>query len=550
MRWDVLGAGIGGALSKGAEEYYGRRDEEREDLYNQAVEYNKLIGPQNFNQGQVQQFFEGLQGNRVVDDRLRRRLEGLQQLGTAQVKTDAQKMAEIAGMEDSEFFHQDFVQDLMQSMNMDVEGQQVEGWQHIPSLTGQPATLPRGTTPGGIGRIQVPAAMGTDPSQGWQHGGLVPGSDLQRFMDTQEARRGALGEQAHFTGDVERQIRGLDQEALYKQLYEPGGLHYLKEQAELETAVAEFSRLDPMERQAAIGEYTERLGLDLEHAEALYRNERAFEVEFLPQMIKQLRQSAWAQRGPELIQTMNPDGTLNIEPLFPFTSRGPANINIGPDGVAQVSPGTDFIQGYRARPPIGLEGKPVVDEMQSLIMQQYRRQLGLDDPPPIRPTDEEIIDQYNIWFGGGPEEPVVPPPVVPPPPPEDGSLTMDSGPGVLSSLDSALRAASNVGDDRTEQAANTLPVPAVGLAADWAAENLGRARHPATRYQLSQLLRPDFPESVGRPAGMQLSIADKNRVLDTLASAANASIDPEELDAFLAEWFTNPEAVKAILEGQ
>jgi len=119
----------------------------------------------------------------------------------------------------------------------------------------------------------------------------------------------------------------------------------------------------------------------------------------------------------------------------------------------------------------------------------------------------------------------------------------------------------DLGDDRTEQAANALPVPAVGLAADWVAENLGRTQHPATRYQLSQLLRPDFPESVGRPAGMELSIADKNRVLDTLANATKGSpvrfsngttttASQEELDAFLAEWFTNPEAVKAILEGQ
>jgi len=215
MRWDVLGAGIGGALSKGAEEYYGRRDEEREDLYNQALEYNKLINAQNFNQGQVGSFHRRLQDNPVVDKRLLRRLEGLQQLGEVQVKPDAQKMAEIAGMEGSEFFPQDFVQDLRQSMNMDVEGQQVEGWQHIPSLTGQPATLPRGTTPGGIGRIKVPTAMGTDPSQGWQLGGLVPGSDLQRFMDTQKARLEALGEQAHFTGDVQRQIHLADQEALF-----------------------------------------------------------------------------------------------------------------------------------------------------------------------------------------------------------------------------------------------------------------------------------------------------------------------------------------------
>ena len=92
MRWDVLGAGIGGALSKGAEEYYGLKDEEREDLYNQALEYNKLIGPQNFNQGQVQKFHEGLRGNRVGDDRTRRRLEGLHQLGEAQVKTEPEEV--------------------------------------------------------------------------------------------------------------------------------------------------------------------------------------------------------------------------------------------------------------------------------------------------------------------------------------------------------------------------------------------------------------------------------------------------------------------------
>ena len=409
MRWDLLGAFGGAALSEGAEKYFGQIDEEREDIYNQALEYNKLIGPQNFNQGQVQQFHEGLKGNRVVDDRLRRRLEGLQQLGTAQVKTDAQKMAEIAGMEGSEFFPLGQIQDLMRSMNMDPKDQIREGWHQTQQPPPPGLTDFGGTTPGGIGRIQVPAAMGTDPSQGWQLGGLVPGSDLQRFMDTQEARRGALGEQAHFTGDVERQIRGLDQEALYKQLYEPGGLHFLKERAELETAVAEFSRLDPMERQAAIEEYADRLGLDREHAEALYRDERALDAEFLPQMIKQLRQTAWAQRGPELVQTQNEDGSLNMEMLFPFTRRGPANINIGPGGVAQVSPGPD-VQGYEAGDPVRLQGQLPVDEMQSLIMQQYRQQLGLTEPPPERPTNEEIIDQYNIYFGGGEEQSQVPSP--------------------------------------------------------------------------------------------------------------------------------------------
>lgn len=539
MRWDVLGAGIGGALSKGAEEYYGLKDEEREDLYSQALEYNKLINAQNFNQGQVGSFYRALQDNPVVDKRMLRRLEGLQALGEVQVKSDAQKMAEIAGMTGSEFFPEEQVRDLREAANMDPRGQIMEGWHQIQQPPPPGLTDFGGTTPGGIGRLKVPAAMGTDPNQGWQLGGLVPGSDLQQFMDTQEARREALGEQAHFTGDVQREIQLMDQEALFQQVYGRGGHYALQEQQELEAAVNSFKTLDPMERKAAIGEYTEKLGLDRTHAKNLYIDERAQDLEYLPQMIKQLRQTAWAQRGPELLQTMNPDGTLNVEPLFPMTSRGPANINIGPDGVAQVSPGPD-IQGYRAGTPIGLEGKPVVDEMQSLIMQQYREQLDrLDPPPPERPTNEEIIDQYNIWFGGGPEEPVVTPePVVPPPPPEDGSLTMDFG-EVGPTAERAL--------DRLDQGS-----PIATSIGNWAvgqiARDLAQLRNPSIRYQVSQLLRPDFPEGVGRPAGMELSVTDKNQVLDTLTGAANSS--PEELEVFLAEWFTDPAAVKAILEGQ
>lgn len=531
MRWDVLGAGIGGALSKGAEEYYGLKDEEREDLYNQALEYNKLINAQNFNQGQVGSFHRALQDNPVVDRRLLRRLEGLQTLGEVQVKSDAQKMAEMAAMPGSEFFPEEQVRDLRQAANMDPQGQTIEGWHQTQQPPPPGLTDFGGTTPGGIGRIKVPTTMGTDPNQGWQLGGLVPGSDLQQFMDTQEARREALGEQAHFTGNVQREIQLMDQEALFQQVYGRGGHYALQEQQELEAAVTAFKTLDPMEREAAIGEYTERLGLDRTHAKNLYIDERALDLEYLPQMIKQLRQTAWAQRGPELIQTMNPDGTLNVETLFPFTSRGPANINIGPDGVAQVSPGTDFIQGYRARPPIGLEGKPVVDEMQSLIMQQYRRQLGRDDPPPIRPPNEEIVANFDEMFGfGGPTEPVVPEEVVVP---EEAAAVAAPSPLLSDQFNWPGRLATGLTpglDSLREQAGS---------------QDVGQMNTRYQQWALSQLLRPDFPESIGRPAGMPLNPEDVERILGAISLA-----EGEYRDKLIDEWFTDPAAARIILEGQ
>jgi hypothetical protein len=362
MSWlQHLGAFSGAALSKGAEEYYGRRDEEREDLYNQALEYNKLIGPQNFNQGQVQQFHEGLQGNRVVDDRLRRRLGGLQQLGEAQVKTDAQKMAELAGMEGSAYMPEGQVKDLMRAMNMDVESQQVEGWHQ----TQQPTYSPRGTTPGGIGSVKVPAAMGTDPSQGWQYGGLVPGSNLQQFMDTQEARRGALADQAHHQGEVAREIELLDQEAVFQQVYGEGGHYVQQEQAELVAAVNAFKTLNPLERKARIDEYGERLGLDRTQVKNLYHDERALTEQYLPELLKEIRKRAWAAQSPTIIQTMGEDGRMQVETLFPFTG-----------------PGTGLRQWRRdIGGPQHMEGSFPMGPMERLIMQQIQggNPLTMDD---------------------------------------------------------------------------------------------------------------------------------------------------------------------------
>lgn len=352
MRWDVLAAGLGGAISTGAEEYYGLKDEEREDLYNQALEYNKLIGPQNFNQGQVQQYHEGLQGNRVVDDRTRRRLEGLHRLGEAQVKTDAQKMAELAGMADSAYMPEGQVKDLMRAMNMDVESQQVEGWQQ----TRQPTYSPRGTTPGGIGSVEVPAAMGTDPSQGWQHGGLVPGSNLQQFMDTQEARRGALADQAHHQGDVAREIEFLDQESVFQQVYGKGGHYVQQEQAEVDAAVNLFKTLNPLERKARIEEYTERLGLDRTQVKDLWMDERARIEEHLPELLKEIRKRAWAAQSPTIVQTMGEDGRMQVETLFPFTGPG--------TGLPQWRPGVGGPQQMQGSFPMG--------PMERLIMQQIQ----------------------------------------------------------------------------------------------------------------------------------------------------------------------------------